>query len=114
VWSFGFRPNTAGLLACRYWPVSSQTESDWQPVDASLEDAVIQVLLSNFCLAFYNEGDGLPGSPKPADANVLLWMHPAWNGFWTFDGFWTDAHRAVLHYGGMGFTARRQASRIGV
>lgn len=110
VWSYGFRPNESALFVTGDWAegLKSDFDIEWRPINASFEDALIWVLLANFCIAFRTEGDFDPYSPKPDDADILLWMNPKWDGLYAFEGFWTNKDGTMLHYGGMGCTARQQ------
>jgi hypothetical protein len=98
VWSYGFDPgNVDQLQVCGDWcdGLQGSFQTEWRPVGARPEDALICTLLINLCLQSDAHWDD--NTPKPDAAHLLLWQHPAWSNF---DGFWTDDARTLICFSG--------------
>lgn len=112
VWQFGFHPSDLSeLYVSRDWcdGLESDFHEKWRQVGAKIDDAIISVLLGNFCIMISHEEDWhdapVQADAKPAAADHLLWSHPAWRGF---DGFWTNSERNLIYYSQLGLALRRR------
>lgn len=111
VWSLGFDPSSPGqLYVSGDWVDGTRSDFGelWRKMDATVEDALVFVLLGNLCLMcsrdedwdFESEVDGFD-----EDTEAVLWKHPAW-GEW--DGFVTDKNQSFVRFSQCNLTVKRR------
>ncbi|MEQ5871355.1 hypothetical protein J4E08_15820 [Sagittula sp. NFXS13] len=106
--SLGFRRDDPGRLFLSgdwYTVPDCPVPTGWRSLPMLPEEALILTVLTNGFM-------GLTGRLKtrdepdfdsvPADCGIQVWRHDAMGALWP--GFWTDADRSRLYYGGMGMT----------
>ena len=110
-YSMGFRPGIPDRLFVQGdWIIASDetVPPGWRTLPMTPEQALIGATLANGFfglsarLAVRDESDF---HAVPADCDLLLWRNDAMGRDWP--GFWTDAARTRLHFGGLGQTLLR-------
>ncbi|MCK0142368.1 hypothetical protein [Aliiroseovarius sp. F20344] len=111
VWQFGFNPSKGDkLFVSGDWNIDDGNidRESWRQLDATVEDALVFVLLGNLCLMCSEEEDwDFDEESGPLDGNerLLLWSHPEWD---EFDGFWTNSSQTLIHYSQSWLTVRKR------
>lgn len=98
VWGYGFDPDASDqLFVTGDWcdGRGGEFETEWRPVPAQPEDALVCTLLINLCMQ--SDADWDEAVPRPEAARSVLWRHPAWSDF---DGFWIDDARTLIYFSG--------------
>jgi hypothetical protein len=106
VWRYGFDPDHLDqLLVSGDWcdGLRGDFETEWRPVEAKPEDALMCTLLVNL----FMQSDAKWGdkAPKPQSAHLVLWNHLAWSGF---EGFWTNDNQTLVYFSGWQISRRQQ------
>jgi hypothetical protein len=117
VWAFGYSPDAPDkLYVTGDWldKAGTRNPESWRSANATTEDALIQMLLTN---AFFALCDHCPleetntFDTPPAAVNIPLWHHPAWTDW---QGFSIDATGNHLHFCGMGLTLTHPQKTLGL